>query len=101
MKATSNNSPRLSCEENLNSIASEITVGNFYVGSNGSWSLQDIFFQNIIPTPGSSIVMDELRIGTTWADVTPHSLQIPEPSSLSLILLGLVSLYHGRRSITT
>ena len=87
--------------ENLNSIASEITVGNFYVGSNGSWSLQDIFFQNIIPTPGSSIVMDELRIGTTWADVTPHSLQIPEPSSLSLILLGLVSLYHGRRSITT
>jgi len=31
---------------------------------------------------------DELRIGTTWADVTP--VVVPEPAAVSMLLLGLI-----------
>ncbi|MGB7161527.1 MAG: hypothetical protein WBD40_25940 [Tepidisphaeraceae bacterium] len=42
------------------------------------------------PTP---ITVDELRIGTTWADVAP----VPEPAALSLVGLGFLALPARRR----
>jgi hypothetical protein len=43
---------------------------------------------------------DELRIGLTWADVTPTPSSIPEPSTVVLAgfgALALVSWYRARR----
>ncbi|MEX2170335.1 MAG: hypothetical protein WD851_13560 [Pirellulales bacterium] len=39
------------------------------------------------------LTLDELRVGTTWADVTP----IPEPASLGLLLVGCVLLCGRNR----
>jgi hypothetical protein len=44
----------------------------------------------------SQTLIDEIRVGTTWADVTT----VPEPSSLVLAgfgVMGLVSWYRARR----
>jgi hypothetical protein len=40
----------------------------------------------------TSIIFDELRIGTTYADVTP----VPEPTALSLLAIGLAALFARR-----
>lgn len=42
---------------------------------------------------GHDKIYDELRIGTTFASVTP----VPEPSSLALIVLGAINLLARRR----
>jgi len=44
-------------------------------------------------TKSIDITLDELRIGTTWADVTP----IPEPGMLALLGLGITGLLCLRR----
>ena len=44
--------------------------------------------------------MDEVRVGTSWADVTPVPEPVPEPSTVVLAgfgLLALVSCYRARR----
>ncbi len=46
-------------------------------------------------TPNQTII-DEIRVGTTWADVT----SVPEPSTFALAglgLLGLIWLHRARR----
>jgi hypothetical protein len=48
-------------------------------------------------------LIDELRFGETYADVTPHtalvaSVSVPEPSSLPLVLTALCGLEWRRRS---
>lgn len=72
--------------EAANTPIATLDAGDFYVAGNGSWGVGDLLFNNIIDTPASSIIMDEVRIGTTFADVTPA---IPEPATLTLALVGL------------
>jgi hypothetical protein len=47
-------------------------------------------------TAQPSGMIDELRIGTSWADVT-SPLPVPEPTSLALIAAGLIGLLGVRR----
>jgi hypothetical protein len=82
-------------DESLNTPIVSLLVGNYYVGSNADWSLLDIYFQNRVVDAPSSVIMDELRIGNTWADVSPFTA-IPEPSALGLLAIGLLLL---RRSL--
>ncbi len=44
--------------------------------------------------PAPPYLLDDLRIGTTWADVTP----VPEPSMFALIGLGVLGLACWRRA---
>ena len=46
--------------------------------------------------PAGELVLDELRVGTTYADMTRTSV-IPEPSSLALVSLTALALLSGRR----
>ena len=43
--------------------------------------------------------IDELRVGTTWADVTPTAAAIPEPGSMALLLSGLLAMWTARKKI--
>ena|SRR5688572_76848 len=43
--------------------------------------------------PAPHVTLDEIRIGTTWADVTP----VPEPAGAAVIALGLVGVMRRRR----
>ena len=47
--------------------------------------------------PNSGLVADEVRVGTTWQDVTPAT--VPEPSSWALFALGALGMFVlvGRR----
>lgn len=53
-----------------------------------SFNLRNV---NTVGTPG--VQFDELRVGTSWADVTP----VPEPTSLVLGSLAALALWLGRR----
>ena len=44
----------------------------------------------------TSIYFDELRVGTTYADVTPT--MVPEPTALSVLAIGMAGLLIHRRS---
>jgi hypothetical protein len=54
--------------------------------------IQAFFLRNNSVEPAGTQV-DDLRVGTTWADVTP----IPEPSSAALVGCGLLALLAGYR----
>jgi hypothetical protein len=43
--------------------------------------------------PAPHVTLDEIRVGTTWADVTP----VPEPAGLGVAGIGAVGLLHRRR----
>jgi hypothetical protein len=43
-------------------------------------------------------LIDDLRFGLSWADVTPTSAPVPEPSCLALATLGIAGLCIRRRS---
>jgi hypothetical protein len=43
--------------------------------------------------PAPHVTLDELRVGTTWADVTP----IPEPTALAALSIGTAGLLARRR----
>ena len=47
--------------------------------------------------PKSGLI-DDLRIGLTWADVTPTPASIPEPATAALLGLGLLAVV--RRFLT-
>ncbi len=73
--------------EGVNTPDAEVADGNSYVGGNGSWTLKDMYLRAVAGDAGSSVIIDEIRFGTTWEDVTPHV--IPEPSSFILLTLAL------------
>ena len=58
-------------------------------------SIASFIVRNVRDTsgPDPSIVFDELRIGSTWASVTP----IPEPATLGLLLVGCLLMYARGR----
>jgi len=59
--------------------------------------LASFFLRNNSVEPASTIV-DDLRVGTTWEDVTP----VPEPSAFAVIVLGAGALLLRRaRRLTT
>jgi hypothetical protein len=60
-------------------------------------SLSYFFLQqrNNTSSLGAAFYFDELRIGTTWADVTPTG--VPEPSTFVLGGLGMLGLFLVRR----
>ena len=50
-------------------------------------------------TSGDNAIFDEIRIGTTWADVSPYEaspIAVPEPGTPALFILGAL-LYRGLR----
>jgi len=56
--------------------------------------IQSFFLRNNAVEP-TNVQMDDLRIGTTWEDVTPA---VPEPSAVSLLLgLGVIALFRRAR----
>lgn len=74
--------------EGLNTPVAELTLGNFYVAGDANWTLSDVYLRGrAIDTP-SSVVVDEVRIGTTWDDVTPYI--VPEPATAAALGLGLL-----------
>jgi hypothetical protein len=68
-----------------------VTLGTALTLNSG---IQSFFVRNNSVEP-DSLLIDELRIGTAWADVTP----VPEPSTVSLAVCGLLVLlgYHRLR----
>ena len=46
---------------------------------------------------GEEVLLDELRIGTTWDEVVPLGMIIPEPCTVLLVAGGLLALARRRR----
>jgi hypothetical protein len=75
--------------------AASISVANSDLGITHHGALSQFTFSGGGHIPGA---FDELRWGDTFADVTPFlSVQVPEPSVLSLLLLSLAGLSIARR----
>ena len=81
--------------EGLNTPAAELTLGNFHVSGNAGWTLVDAYVRGRAVDTPSSVLVDEIRIGTTWADVTPYT--IPEPSTAATLLAGVLLLARRLR----
>ena len=56
--------------------------------------IQSFFLRNNSVEPQSTVI-DDLRVGTTWSDVTPAP--VPEPSSISILILGLTGALIRRK----
>ena len=68
------------------------------VNLSGAIQIQSFLFRqgNATAVP-NALIADELRVGTTWADVTPA---IPEPSAVMLLsLVGSAGLFLRRRGL--
>jgi hypothetical protein len=85
----------LLADEGLNTPVATVSTGNFYVSGQANWTLLDIFFRNRVVDAPSSVRMDEIRIGSTWASVTPH-VAVPEPTTAALLALGALALRRPR-----
>ena len=71
----------------LNPSAADVTL----TAGGSPLDLQEIGFKAQSTAAGvGNWVFDDLRVGTSWTDVTPAAA-VPEPSSLALAELGLLS----------
>ncbi len=71
----------------------DLSTGESGLGTaNATSSVFDVKFDEIRLGTASTLLVDELRLGTTFADA------VPEPSSLSLVALGGLALLRRRRA---
>jgi hypothetical protein len=75
--------------EGANTPVVTVTGGTEITGS----QIQSIFVRNNSVEPAATL-MDDLRVGTTWEDVTPP---VPEPSAVVFIGMGMLGLMLVRR----
>lgn len=69
------------------SVPDAISTGNSGVSSFSLVGLRSVNLDS-----GEMVLLDELRLGTSWEDVFPLNAAIPEPTSLGLLGLGLLAL---------
>lgn len=82
--------PTLGIGENSDIQTVDLSVDNEWINGTGGTLLY------LVGRGGNGLEWDELRVGTTWEDVTPV---IPEPSSLALIGLGGLCTLRRRRNV--
>ena len=67
----------------------------------GTWSMQSLLIGSGIgagDAPADAL-LDEIRVGDSWADVTTNNapLAVPEPAGLTLFAFGALGLWRRRR----
>jgi hypothetical protein len=72
------------------------TIADAGIGGTDGNRLERFFFRSSGNGPELKTA-DELRIGSSWSEVTP----IPEPTTLSVLALGVVALTLNRHSLKT
>nr|MDA3873609.1 hypothetical protein [Kiritimatiellia bacterium] len=82
--------PLLGDEVGSGAATLSLSGGGFYVDLASTWSIDGF----VVDSQGTgSITFDEIRVGESFADVTPA---IPEPSTLVLSLVSLITLGGAR-----
>jgi PEP-CTERM motif len=74
------------------------SAGVSLAGNGSVTAIDDVGFKAQSTTAGTFLI-DNLLIGTTWADVTPAASPVPEPQTYALVLAGisLLGVTHVRR----
>lgn len=65
-------------------------------GNAGFSSFSTLGIRSVNLDAGELVLLDEIRLGTAWADVFPRNLAIPEPASMLLLAGGLMCLARRR-----
>lgn len=82
-------------DEGSNSAAMVLdsTTADFFVTGNGGWTLGDFRIGSNVGAVGQSVIFDEFKIATEWADL----LTVPEPSTSVLGAAALLAVCMRRR----